>query len=102
MCRDKEPRSGSGTGPSLRKLVKEACGSTGCLRRKSTAHLHQRSSQERRIGQATRSLVEGGYLRVSLSNTLGWLVDVPDVEEEPGVVPAAVLRDRPRMKYQIR
>ena len=44
-------------------------------------------------------LVEGGYLRLSLSNTLGWLVDVA---EEPGVVPAAVLRDRPRMKYQTR
>jgi hypothetical protein len=41
------------------------------------------------------------YLRLSLSNTLGWLVAVPDVPEEP-VEPAAVLRDRPRMKYQIR
>jgi hypothetical protein len=45
--------------------------------------------------------VEGGYLRLSLSNTLGWLVDVPEVPEVP-VEPAAVLRDRPRMKYQIR
>src|SRR3712207_1813845 len=42
------------------------------------------------------------YLRLSLSNTLGWLVDVPDVAEEPGVEPAVMLRDRPRMKYQIR
>jgi|GEM_PF-5050331 len=41
------------------------------------------------------------YLRLSLSNTLGWLVAVPDVPEEP-VEPVAVLRDRPRMKYQIR
>ena len=41
-------------------------------------------------------------MRLSLSNTLGWLVAVPDVAEEPGVVPADVLRDRPRMKYQIR
>ena len=41
-------------------------------------------------------------MRLSLSNTLGWLVDVPDVPEAPGVMPAVVLRDRPRMKYQIR
>jgi hypothetical protein len=41
------------------------------------------------------------YLRLSLSNTLGWLVAVPDVPEEP-LEPAAVLCDRPRMKYQIR
>ena len=41
-------------------------------------------------------------MRLSLSNTLGWLVDVPDVADAPGVVPAVVLRDRPRMKYQIR
>jgi hypothetical protein len=41
------------------------------------------------------------YLRLSLSNTLGWLVDVPDVPEGL-VVLAAVLRERPRMKYQIR
>lgn len=44
MCRDEEPRSGNGTGPSLRKLVKEICESAGCLRRRSTAHPHQRSS----------------------------------------------------------
>ena len=47
-------------------------------------------------------LVESGYLRLSLSNTLGWLVAVPDAAEEPGAVLADVLRDRPRMKYQIR
>jgi hypothetical protein len=41
------------------------------------------------------------YLRLSLSNTLGWLVAVPEVVDEL-VKPAAVLRDRPRMKYQIR
>ena len=39
------------------------------------------------------------YLRLSLSNTLGWLVGVPEVAEGP-VVPAVVARDRPRMKYQ--
>src|SRR5215207_4158846 len=44
---------------------------------------------------------ERGYLRLSLSNTLGWLVDGPEVPEEP-VVPAVVVRDRPRTKYQIR
>jgi hypothetical protein len=40
-------------------------------------------------------------LRLSVSNTLGWLVDVPEVVDEP-VVPAVVARDRPRMKYQTR
>jgi hypothetical protein len=44
MCRDKEPRSSRRTGLSLRKLVEETCASTGCLRRRSTAHPHQRSS----------------------------------------------------------
>jgi hypothetical protein len=39
------------------------------------------------------------YLRLSLSNTLGWLVGVPGVAEVL-VVPAVVARDRPRMKYQ--
>ena len=28
-------------------------------------------------------LVEGGYLRLSLSNTLGWLVGIPEVAEGP-------------------
>jgi hypothetical protein len=37
-------------------------------------------------------------LRLSLSNTLGPLVGVPDLAEEP-VVPAVVACDRPRMKY---
>lgn len=41
-----------------------------------------------------------GYLRLSLSNTLGWLVGVPDVDDAP-VVPAVVGRDRTRMKYQM-
>jgi len=45
--------------------------------------------------------VESGYLRLSSSNTLGRLVGVPEVPEEP-VVPAVVLRDSPRMKYQTR
>ena len=45
--------------------------------------------------------VESGYLGLSLSNTLGWLVAVPEEGEEP-VVPAVVPRERPRMKYQIR
>ena len=42
--------------------------------------------------------VESGYFPLSLSNTLGWLVAVPEEAEEPVVV----VRDRPRMKYQIR
>jgi hypothetical protein len=44
---------------------------------------------------------KAAYLRLSLSNTLGWLVGVPEVAEGP-VVPVVVARDRPRMKYQTR
>jgi hypothetical protein len=42
--RDKEPRSSHRTGLSLRKLVKETCASAGCLRKRSTADPHRRSS----------------------------------------------------------
>jgi hypothetical protein len=48
-----------------------------------------------------RSRWTAAYLRLSLSNTLGWLVGVPEVAEGP-VVPLVVARDRPRMKYQTR
>jgi hypothetical protein len=54
-------------------------------------------------GPATgpRSRWNAAYLRLSLSNALGWLVGVPGVAEVL-VVPAVVARDRPRMKYQTR
>jgi hypothetical protein len=67
--REKGPRSSNGAGPSPQRLVKETCASAGCLRRRSTAHLHQRSSAGPALGAMFRQ--ERGLLTLVIVEHLG-------------------------------